>query len=120
MVAAKERAPTRHRTTRVKRPQSNGIVERLHRTLLDEHFCVECRRKNRPQWSGTISRLPSLYPPTAPSNEEKPLDTHDACNRWRCDCAFHAHTSVVSGLSSLPEPFSTGCISALGLSTQNI
>jgi transposase InsO family protein len=30
-----------HRTTRVKRPQSNGIVERLHRTLLDEHFRVE-------------------------------------------------------------------------------
>ena len=33
-----------HRTTRVKRPQSNGIVERLHRTLLDEHFRVEGRR----------------------------------------------------------------------------
>lgn len=29
-----------HKTTRVKRPQSNGIVERLHRTLLDEHFRV--------------------------------------------------------------------------------
>lgn len=33
-----------HRTARVKRPQSNGIVERLHRTLLDEHFRVEGRR----------------------------------------------------------------------------
>lgn len=33
-----------HRTTRVKRPQSNGIVERLHRTLLDEHFRVEGRK----------------------------------------------------------------------------
>jgi transposase InsO family protein len=32
------------RTTRVKRPQSNGIVERFHRTLLDEHFRVEGRR----------------------------------------------------------------------------
>ena len=52
----------------------------------------------------------------APSNEEKPLDTYDACNRWRCDCTFHAHTSVASGLFSLREPFSTGCISALGLS----
>ena len=31
-------------TTGVKRPQSNGIVERLHRTLLDEHFRVEGRR----------------------------------------------------------------------------
>ncbi|MBE0705180.1 MAG: transposase [Afipia sp.] len=28
----------------MKRPQSNGIVERFHRTLLDEHFRVEGRR----------------------------------------------------------------------------
>jgi len=34
-----------HRTTRVKRPQSNGFVERLHRTLLDEHFRVMGRKK---------------------------------------------------------------------------
>jgi transposase InsO family protein len=33
-----------HRTTRIKRLQSNGIVERLHRTLLDERFHVEGRR----------------------------------------------------------------------------
>lgn len=32
-----------HRTTRVRRPQSNGFVERLHRTLLDEHFRVAGR-----------------------------------------------------------------------------
>ncbi len=34
-----------HRTTRVKRPQSNGFVERLHSTLLDEHFRVMGRTK---------------------------------------------------------------------------
>jgi transposase InsO family protein len=34
-----------HRTTKVKRPQSNGFVERLHRTLLDEHFRVMGRTK---------------------------------------------------------------------------
>lgn len=34
-----------HRTTRVKRPQSNGFVERLHRTLLDEHFRIMGRKK---------------------------------------------------------------------------
>ena len=39
-----------HRTTRVKRPQSNGIIERFHRTLLDEHFRVEGRRT----WFETI------------------------------------------------------------------
>ncbi len=30
-----------HRTTKVCRPQSNGFVERLHRTLLDEHFRIQ-------------------------------------------------------------------------------
>ena len=34
-----------HRTTQVRRPQSNGIVERLHRTLLDEHFRIVGRTK---------------------------------------------------------------------------
>lgn len=34
-----------HRTTRVRRPQSNGFVERLHRTLLDEHFRIMGRTK---------------------------------------------------------------------------
>jgi transposase InsO family protein len=42
-----------HRTTRVKRPQSNGYVERLHRTLLDEHFRVEGRRT----WFETIDEM---------------------------------------------------------------
>jgi transposase InsO family protein len=34
-----------HRTTKVRRPQSNGFVERLHRTLLDEHFRIKGRQK---------------------------------------------------------------------------
>ena len=34
-----------HRTTKVRRPQSNGFVERLHRTLLDEHFRIMGRSK---------------------------------------------------------------------------
>jgi len=42
-----------HRRTQVKRPQSNGIVERLHRTLLDEHFRVEGRRT----WFETIDEM---------------------------------------------------------------
>jgi transposase InsO family protein len=35
----------KHRTTPVRRPQSNGIVERLHRTLLEEHFSIQGRIK---------------------------------------------------------------------------
>jgi transposase InsO family protein len=42
-----------HRKTRVKRPQSNGIVERFHRTLLDEHFRVEGRRT----WFETVEEM---------------------------------------------------------------
>jgi transposase InsO family protein len=45
-----------HRTTRVKRPQSNGIVERFHRTVLDEHFRVEGRRT----WFETIEEMQTV------------------------------------------------------------
>lgn len=32
-----------HRTTKVRRPQSNDFIERRHRTLLDEHFRIKGR-----------------------------------------------------------------------------
>lgn len=34
-----------HGNTKVRRPQCHGSVERLHRTLLDEHFGVAGRKK---------------------------------------------------------------------------
>jgi 4-hydroxybenzoate polyprenyltransferase len=48
-----ERNAVRNRTTRVSRPQSNGIVERLHRTLIDEHFRVE----GRCTWFETVEEM---------------------------------------------------------------
>ena len=42
-----------HRTTQVRRPQSNGFIERLHRTLLDEHF----RIKGRTTWYETVEQM---------------------------------------------------------------
>ena len=42
-----------HRTTRVKRPQSNGFIERFHRTLLDEHLRV----KGRTTWYETLEEM---------------------------------------------------------------
>lgn len=42
-----------HRTTKVRRPQSNGFIERLHRTLLDEHFRV----KGRTTWYETVDQM---------------------------------------------------------------
>jgi hypothetical protein len=60
-----------HKRTRVSRPQSNCILERLHRTLLDEHFRVEgarpgsrpsrrCRPCSMPTWSATIPGVPTM------------------------------------------------------------
>jgi len=45
--------PITHRTTKVRRPQSNGFVERLHRTLLDEHFRVA----GRTQWYESVDEM---------------------------------------------------------------
>lgn len=42
-----------HRTTRVRRPQSNGFIERFHRTLLDEHL----RIKGREKWYETVEEM---------------------------------------------------------------
>ena len=42
-----------HRTTQVRRPQSNGFVERLHGTLLDEHF----RLKGREKFSESVAEI---------------------------------------------------------------
>lgn len=42
-----------HKRIKVGRPRSNGIVERLHRTLLDEHFRVEGRKA----WFETIEEM---------------------------------------------------------------
>lgn len=42
-----------HRTTKVRRPQSNGFIERFHRTLLDEHL----RPAGRTTWYETMEEM---------------------------------------------------------------
>lgn len=42
-----------HKTTRVGRPRSNGIAERLHRTLLDQHPRVQ----GRTVWHETVEEM---------------------------------------------------------------
>lgn len=42
-----------HRTIKVRRPQSNGFIERLHRTLLDEHFHI----KGRATWYESVAQM---------------------------------------------------------------
>jgi transposase InsO family protein len=42
-----------HRRTKVRRPQSNGFIERFHRTLLNEHL----RIKGRTTWYETLEQM---------------------------------------------------------------
>ena len=64
-----------HRTTRVKRPQSNGIVERFHRTLLDEHFRVEGRKT----WFETVEEMQAVLDAyLVAHNTKRP---HQGCGR---------------------------------------
>lgn len=80
-----------HRTTRVKRPQSNGIVERLHRTLLDEHFRVEGRRT----WFETIEEMQTV------------LDSYlDGYNQRRPHQGrgMNGRTPVIAFVDGLPKP----------------
>jgi len=42
-----------HRRTRVRRPQSNGFIERFHRTILNEHF----RIKGRTKWYESLTEM---------------------------------------------------------------
>lgn len=42
-----------HWTTKVRSPQSNGFVERLHRTLPDEH----CRVQGRTTWYEAVGEM---------------------------------------------------------------
>lgn len=42
-----------HRTTKVRRPQSNGFIERFHRTVLDEHFRIAGRSK----WYESVQQM---------------------------------------------------------------
>ena len=43
----------KHRTTKVRRPQSNGFIERLHRALLDEYF----RITGRTTWHESVEQM---------------------------------------------------------------
>ena len=42
-----------HRTTKVGRPQSNGFIERFHRTLLEEHLRIQ----RRTTWYETVAEM---------------------------------------------------------------
>lgn len=45
-----------HRTSKVRAPRSNGFIECLNRTLLDEHF----RTKSRQKWYESTEKVQDL------------------------------------------------------------
>jgi hypothetical protein len=63
-----------HWTTKVRRPQSNGFIERFHRTLLDEHLRV----KGRTTWYESLDEMQAdldeyleLYNSNCPHGDRK-------------------------------------------------
>lgn len=53
-----------HRTTQVRRPQSNGYLERFHRTLLDEHLRIQGRKtwyEDLPQLQADLDAFLKTY-----------------------------------------------------------
>ena len=77
--------------TGVKRPQSNGIVERLHRTLLGELFCVEGRRT----WFERVDEMqPVLDTDLEHYNQRRPRQGRD----------MNGRTPAKAFIQGLPKP----------------
>ena len=59
-----------HLTKRVRRPQSNGIVERLRRSPLNERFRVEGRRT----WFETIDEMQIVFDDYLVGDNQRPIN----------------------------------------------
>lgn len=82
-----------HRTTRVRRPQSNGFIERLHRTLLDEHFRV----KGRTTWYESVEQMQGDL------DEYLQYYNHDRAHQGRMMEGRTPLTMFLEGLSKRPK-----------------
>jgi len=82
---------TEHRTTKVRRPQSNGFIERFHRTLLDKHL----RPSGRTRWYEIL--------------EEMQQDLNGYLEQYNMKCAhrgrgMNGRTPEQVFLAGLPQP----------------
>ncbi len=57
-----------HRTTKVGRPQSNGFIERFHRTLLEEHLRIKGRRPGTRRSPRCRRTWTAILRPTTPAD----------------------------------------------------
>lgn len=92
-----------HRTTRVRRPQSNGFIERFHRTLLDEHFRV----KGRTTWYESIEEMQAdLDTYLEVYNAQRPHRGRNMKGRTPLT-VFQAGISKAQKAASTPQPTET-------------
>jgi len=83
-----------HRTTQVRRPQSNGFVERFHKTVLDEHLRVVGRKK----WYETVEEMQKdLEAYMVTYNEKRPHQGRNMNGRVPLQ-------ALRDGLKLIPEP----------------
>jgi transposase InsO family protein len=89
----------KHKTTKVGRPQSNGIVERLHRTLLDEHLRVQ----GRTVWYETVEEMQKALDAWLLSyNRERPHQGRGMNGRTPLQAFTEGLPSKETG--TMPEP----------------
>ncbi len=83
-----------HRTTQVRRPQSNGYVERLHRTLLDEHFRI----------AGRTNFYDSLEEMQNDLDKYLVHYNNERCHQGRNMNGRTPAQAFIDGISLIPEP----------------
>lgn len=83
-----------HRKTQVRRPQSNGFIERFHKTILDEHFRIQGRSK----WYESVEQMQAdLDGYLAKYNSQRPHQGRNMNGRTPL-------TVFEEGLELAPEP----------------
>lgn len=83
-----------HRTTQVRRPQSNGYVERFHRTLLDEHFKI----------GGRTNFYESLEEMQNDLDKYLVHYNNERCHQGRNMNGRTPDQAFIDGISLIPEP----------------
>lgn len=93
-----------NRTARVRRPQSNGVVERFHRTLLDEHFRVEGRRT----WFETVDEMQAtLDAYLVVYNEQRPHQGRGMNGRTPAKAFLDGRPKSTTAKETKPRPLDT-------------
>jgi transposase InsO family protein len=89
-----------HRTTKVRRPQSNGFLERFHRTLLDEHL----RPSGRTKWYESLEEIDAGGSERIPRALQRPALVLYNARRPHRGRGMRGRTPEQFFLAGLPHP----------------